>query len=212
MVQKCLLFTSSVLLVCFAVAGCASTGGLPSRGVKLVEPGSVTEVRSLGVETQDILACADNLARDLLGIPAIAGATPFCRIAMRQIVNSSNSRVDTAIITNEIRQRLLESCNGRVRFVERSRGGEAAEFDTDVLAEREMKREGIVDSGKQKSLAGVDFFLKGELRSHSVATDRGMDVATFYYVDLVDTESAELVWSGKYGPIRKVVGRGVAYP
>ena len=197
------------LSLCCICIGCGTTGGTSSPPI-YVGPDGPTPIGG-PVEAQDIISCADELSRDLLGTPEIVAATPYCRMALRQIKNMTPFRLDTNIITSNMRHDLMEYCGGRIRFVERTRGGKTAEFSTDVLAERDLKREGIVDSGRQKPLAGVDFFLKGEIRSHSVVVNRGRDDTIWYYCWLVDTETSELIWEHRYGPIRKVSMKGKVY-
>ena len=203
---------SAVVLCLFALGlfGCATSGYRST--VRDIEPDSTGEIRTTGVETPDILSCAHELASDLLSVREVAGATPHCRMALREVKNLSTFRFDAEIIANELRHKLIRHSGGRIRFVERTRGGDFAEFDSAVLGEREMKKAGIVDSGKKKDLAGVDFFLSGEIRSHSLVTARGRDDTTFFYFILQDAETGEIVWEDSYGPIRKYLGRGVAYP
>lgn len=178
--------------------------------VKEIDPSGVSNVRSTGVETQDIISCADELARDLMAIPEIAQTSGY-RMALREVKNLADSRVDAEIISNDIRHQLIRQCSPHIRFVLRSRDGEFAEIPSDVLGERDLKNEGVVDQSQRRPLAGVDFFLSGELRSHTVVTERGRDEATFIWFFLYDADSAELVWEHAYGPIRKEALRGRAY-
>ncbi len=80
-----------------------------------------------------------------------------------------------------------------------------------MLGERDLKDEGVVDHAQRKDLAGVDYFLTGELRSHTVVTEHGRDEATFIWFYLYDADSAVLVWEHEYGPIRKEALKGRAY-
>lgn len=203
-------FCSLVMIV--GLLGCAVTGTGPGNTVvKEIPPDSISNIRTTGPETNDLLSCADELARDLLSLPEVAAATPFCRIALRQVENHSRFRFDTDIIADQLRHWLTEYSQGRIRFVERTRDGEIAAFDPATEAERIMKREGLVDSGTPKPRAGVDFFLKGDIRSHTVATGGGTDDAVFFFFRLVDTETSEIVWEHSYGPIRKVAEKSVLY-
>jgi len=202
----------TLLLIIVLIGGCTTYGTGPGNTVvKDIPPDSISNVRSTGPETNDLLSCADELARDLLSLPEVAAATPYCRMALRQVENHSRFRFDTDIIADQLRHLLIEYSGNRIRFVERSRGGDVAAFDPAVESERIMKREGLVDSGSFKARAGVDFFLKGDIRSHTVATGGGVDDAVFFYFRLVDTETSEIVWEHSYGPIRKVAEKSRAY-
>jgi PBP1b-binding outer membrane lipoprotein LpoB len=132
-------------------------------------------------------------------------------MVLRAVKNESVFRFDAETISDQLRHLLIENAKGRIRFVERSRGGDVAEFDPAVLAEREMKREGMVDRGESKALAGADFFLTGTVRSHTVVTGGGRDDTTFFFFILEDAETGELAWEHSYGPIRKVTEKGKAY-
>lgn len=193
------------------VGGCATHTGPDNSYIVDQPPDATTKVRTSGIETPDILACANELSADLLATNGIGNASPYCRIVLRQVTNLSDSRVDAEIISDQIRHHLIQSCGGRVRFVQRTRGGDMAEFDSAVLAEREMKDQGMVDSGERKALAGADFFLTGTLRSHTVVTQGGRDETTFIFYILEDAETGEIVWENSYGPIRKVAAKGRAY-
>lgn len=196
-----------LLSVSLILAGCASSG---KSTVYDVEPSAVTPVRTTGIETQDIIACGDLLARDLMATPEIANYSGV-RIALREVVNASDTRFDAEIISNEIRHRLIRQCSPHIRFVERSRGGNFAEIPSDTGVERALKDEGVVDSTPRKNLAGVDYFLDGEIRSHTVLTPEGIDQTTFIYFKLRDTDSSIIVWEHAYDPIRKVAVKGQLY-
>ena len=186
---------AAVLVAC---AGGNKSGYVPADKVgPLIAP----------VEAQDLISCAEELARDLMETPEVAAATPYCRIALREIDNHSDFEFDTGIITSDIRHILMRYGRDHIRFVERNLGGDAAMPTSDVLDERELKNEGFFDLSKEAPLAGVDFFLRGEIRSHTVAGRRLRDDTIWYYCWLVDAETGELIWEHRYGPIRKVSDR-----
>ncbi len=188
-----MLFLSGALTACM-------TGGSRSGYV----PADKVGPAGAPVETQDIISCAEELARDLLETSEVAVAEPYCRIALRPVRNLTPFAFDTNIITSDMRHMLMRHSGGRLRFVERTRDSESADICSDILVERELKNEGLYDSSKQASLAGADFFLRGEIRSHSVESKSLRDDAIWYYCWLVDAETGELVWEHRYGPIRKI--------
>lgn len=187
-----------IMLSC--ILGACASGGNRSGYVPADKVGPV----GAPVETQDIISCAEELSRDLLETSVVAAAEPYCRIALRSVHNYTDYEFDTNIIASDMRHQLMEYSGGRIRFVERTRAGASAETSTDILVERELKNEGVYDLSKEEPLAGVDFFLKGEIRAHTVGAGGKQDCAIWYYCWLVDAENGELVWEHRYGPIRKV--------
>ena len=190
----------AVVLLSGILAACAMGGGNRSGYVPADKVGPV----GAPVETQDIISCAEELARDLLETSEVAVAEPYCRIALRHVQNLTPFPFDTDIITSDMRHMLMRYSGGHIRFVERAFDGESADTSTDILVERELKNEGLYDLSKEAPLAGVDFFLRGEIRSHSIESKKLRDDAIWYYCWLVDAETGELVWEHRYGPIRKV--------
>lgn len=214
MLKQC---SSVTLVLCVliptAFSGCRSSG---SQTLAIDVPAdAITPIRG-AVETKDLVTCSNELARDLLNTPEIQsvgsrnGGWESPRIVLRSIDNQSRFPFDCEIISSEMRHHLMRFAGDKLRFVERSRGGRAAEPSSDIVIENELQEEGVFDSTGPVTLAGFDFVLRGEVRSHTVTTGSGRDDTVFIFMWLTD-RTGTLVWEHEYGPIRRVTLFGPLY-
>lgn len=194
-----------VLVGLIIAVGCASSGYQKASRVKDVEPDAMGNVRTTGIETQDILSVADDLARDLMGTPRIARSSPEapCRIVLRPIQDYTNERWDADALGSQMRSELLRFCQGKIDFLYRTLEEKQAGIDPAIQTEKKMKSAGVVDTGPDAVQKGADFFLVGEVREHVVSSGSGRDQATFFFFHLVDVGTSSIVWDKSYGPIRK---------
>ncbi len=185
---------AAVALTCLAMAH--PTLAAPKRGQPAVEldPNSVGTVSGTGIEMRDIIGMADRIVRDLLQRPDIANAPKPPRIILEgsRIANKSSQRLDTDMLSDQLRSQLLRAAAGRMRFLSR-------ENIQDVMAERELKREGQTDvgtSGMTRAPAGADYRLVGRITSQDArnnttgAQQRAMQVV----FELIDLETSETVY------------------
>ena len=158
---------------------------------------------STGLESRDVRAVASVMAADLLNAPAIQSVSGVPRIAVNQVKNLSRHRGDGKIIARKLRTALIRHAGDKIDFVDRSR-------TVDVQLERERKRQGVVDSTELKPRAGVDFFLRGEIRCVAKGAPRGISDYVLYTFWLVDAETEIVVWENDY-ETKRVSTRGTAY-
>src|SRR5262245_7348874 len=86
-------------------------GGCASSGVKNPSGAPVTEMKAdergfvagTGVESQDLAAVTDKMARALLGVPQIANATTAPRIVLDPVVNDTRFPINKDIFLTRIR-------------------------------------------------------------------------------------------------------------
>jgi PBP1b-binding outer membrane lipoprotein LpoB len=189
---------SAVLAATAVLSGCVSSGvqnagGVPPRQVDPSVPGPVSGV---GIEGHDILSMTDQMMRDMLSEPALAGRS----VAPRVVIDSSNFRntgsqaINRDLITNRLRVNLNRASKGRMVFVTR----------TDlsmVQEERDLKDQGAVDAGTlgNGQMLGADYRLRGEIASADArSTKTGLmqryNQITFEMVDM----KGQIVWSGQY--------------
>lgn len=186
------------LLTC----ACSSTSdSIPNvRGVQTVQfdPGTKGPIAGIGIEGQDIVSMADQMVRDMMANPLIAGRTPTPRVIIDAefFNNESAQRINKNIIIDNLRNGLVRSANGRIRFVSRE---SAAMVDS----ERNLKRDGVTDTGTTglaRAVLGADFRLRGRITStDQVQASQGLiqryNQITF---EMVDLETQEIVWGGMY--------------
>jgi len=174
------------------VTGCASRGvqnpsGVPVTQMKADEQGFVT---GTGVESQDLVAVTDKMARSILSIPQIANASQPPIIALDPVVNNTRFPINKDIFNTRIRTELNKKSLGKVTFLARDR---MAALDK----ERNLKRTGDVTATadpKLQEFLGADFFLTGELQGMSTRTKAGTSDYILYAFQLIDVRTSAIVW------------------
>jgi PBP1b-binding outer membrane lipoprotein LpoB len=189
--------TSSVVslgLACVTalLSGCASSGvknpsGVPVTEMKADERGFVA---GTGVESQDLVAVTDKMARGILSVKQIASATTPPRIVLDPVVNDTRFPLNKDIFLTRIRTQLNSRSQGKVVFLARDRMAA-------LEKEREMKRTGQVTSTADPTLQefkGADFFLTGKLEGMTTRTKAGTSDYVLYSFQLIDPRTSEIVW------------------
>jgi len=180
-------------------AGTVLFTGCASQGVKNPSGAPVTEMRAdergfvagTGIESQDIVAVTDKMARSILGVPEIANATTTPRIALLSIVNDTRFPINKDVFLTRLQTQLISKTQGKVRFLAREQM-EALE------KERNLKREGAVTSPTDPALQefkGADYFLTGKLTGVPTRTNAGTSDYVLYTFQLIDARTSEIVWS-----------------
>lgn len=155
-----------------------------------VDPGKAGVVRSLGPESQDVMAFSDQMARSLLASDAIKSIEAVPSIAMLPLENNTRYPFNTEIFTSLLKAELNKGSEGRFRFV-------ARDVNADIVKEREMKREGQVDYDpalRSQTRMGADYFLKGYANGLSTASTKGQSDTIIYTFKLVDAETGSELW------------------
>jgi PBP1b-binding outer membrane lipoprotein LpoB len=185
-------------------AACASRPLPNPSGVQTVQfdPGSVGPVQGVGLEGQDIVMMTDQMMRDMLANPIIAGQQPSPRVIIdaEYFRNESAQRINPNLFTDSLRVNLQRAANGRMRFVSRESMGMVAD-------ERDLKRDGVTDQGTlpmTKAQLGADFRLRGRITStEQIKASQGL-IQRYNQVifEMVDLETSEIVWTGMYNVAR----------
>ncbi|MBF0626516.1 MAG: penicillin-binding protein activator LpoB [Magnetococcales bacterium] len=189
-------------LVLVVLAGCTtydtSVDDAPGRPTVYNDPATVGPMAGVGVESQDVVAMADKMMRDMLASPILSGRTtpPRVIIDSSYFHNESSSRINKNIITDRLRNALMRSAQGRMRFV----GRHAIEA---VEKERTLKRSGVVDAatvGLAQKTQGADFRLVGRITSLDALRPGTGDASRFHQFsfEMIDLETGEIVWSNMY--------------
>lgn len=174
------------------VAGCASSGvknpsGVPVTRMNADEQGFVA---GTGVESQDLVAVTDKMARSILGIPQIANAATPPIIVLDPVDNQTRFPINKDIFLTRIRTQLNSKSAGKVTFLARDRMAA-------LEKERNLKREGAVtatsDPAKQEFL-GANYFLTGTLQGLSTRTKAGTSDYILYAFQLIDARTSVIIW------------------
>ena len=177
------------------LAGCASSGvknpsGVPVTEMRADERGFVA---GTGVESQDLVAVTDKMARSILSIPEIANAKGTPRIVLQPVQNDSRFPINKEIFLDRIRVELNSKAAGKVRFLARSQMA-ALEH------ERDLKQSGAVTSSSDPSVVefkGADYFLTGKLAGLTTRTSAGTSDYVLYLFQLIDARTSDIVWEDK---------------
>lgn len=193
----------SGVMVALAISGCTTvnSGLNNTAGSRTVYADAGTtskQVAGIGVESQDVISMTDQMMRDIIATPVIAGRDKAPRIIIDStyFVNDSSSRINKNAITDRLRVELNRSAAGRMVFLGRHYGDMVAK-------ERELKREGGADAGTiraTKAQAGADFRLGGRITSMDAAATRSGAVSRYHQItfELIDLEYGNIAWSGLY--------------
>ena len=187
-------YRSSLAAILFAglVAGCASTGVQRPSGVPVTQlrPDEQGFVAGTGVESQDLVAVTDKMARSILAVPQIANAQGVPRIVLDPVKNDTRFPINKDLFLDRIRIELNKKAMGKVSFLARERMA-ALEH------ERQLKQSGQVTSSSDPNVVefrGADFFLTGKLGGLTTRTSAGTSDYILYSFQLIDARTSDIVW------------------
>ena len=188
----------AILSSALALAACQKVDNTAGSPTVYIDPGSSGPVKGVGIESQDIIGMTDQMLRDMLSQPRLANAStpPNVIIDSEYFYNESSSRLNKNSITDRLRVGLNRAAQGRMQFVGRH-------YADMVEKERQLKRQGTVDQAtlpSAKAQKGGDYRLGGRITSlDSRDPKTGMQQRYSQIIfEMVDLESAEIVWSGIY--------------
>lgn len=162
------------------------------KKAKYIDPDGESRVEGTGVESRDIRAVVAVMTKELLASKPIASFDGIPRVAVLPVENRTRFLIDQDIFTTLITDNVIQNAQGEIAVVNR-------DLLDDILREREMKRSGAVDStGTEKALAGVEYFLEGELRGLGASTNNAQTDYIVVRFQLTDAESGVIGWSNTY--------------
>ena len=203
-ITKLLLPLTTAVLV----AGCASSGvkNPSGTGVTRLNADETGTVTGTGIESQDIVAVTDKMARSILGIPQIANAKTPPIVVLDPIENKTRFPIDKDLFLTRIRTDLIRKSGGKVQFLARERMAA-------LEKERNLKREGAVTSSSDPNVQefkGADYVLTGSLGGSSTRTSQGTSDYVLYEFQLVDNRTSVIVW-GDMAEVKKQGKEDAAY-
>jgi penicillin-binding protein activator len=191
--MKRIALTLGCLATVALFTGCASSGGVKNPSGVPVTQMSATEqgfVAGTGVESQDLVAVTDKMARSILGLPAIAVAQTPPIIVLDPVMNETRFPINKDMFLTRIRGQLLSRAQGKVQFLARDR------WET-LQKERELKRTGQVTATSDPTVQefkGADYFLTGKLQGLTTKTKAGTSDYILYSFQLIDVRTTAIVW------------------
>lgn len=187
-----------VAAAALSVSACQTVQNTAGAPTTYQDPASLGAVKGVGIESQDIISMTDQMMRDMLAEPRLANAAsaPNVIIDAEYFVNESSSRINRNSITDRLRVSLQRASQGRLNFVGRH-------YANMVQSERNLKREGVVDKGKNPTAAaqkGGDYRLGGRITSLDARDPKTGMMSRYSQIifEMADLETGEIVWSGIY--------------
>ena len=178
------------------LTGCASSGVKNPSGVPVtvMNPDERGFVAGTGVESQDVVAVTDKIARTILSTPEIANAQGIPRVVLLPVENNTRFRINSDLFLTRIRVQLNEKAMNRVRFLDRKNMAQ-------LESERALKQSGQVTSNTDPNVQrfkGADFFLTGTLEGLSTRTSQGLSDYVLYTFRLVDADTSDIIFEGSH--------------
>ncbi len=184
-------FHLPILLGTLLAAGCASGVHNPSGvAVTRVNPDEQGFVAGTGIESQDLIAVTDKMARSILATPELQKAQGIPRIVLLPVENQTRFAMNKELFLDRIRAQLNSKAQGKVRFLARERM-EALE------KEQELKKSGLVTSTSDpnvREFKGADYFLTGKLSGLTTKARAGVSDYIHYSFQLIDPRTSDILW------------------
>lgn len=173
-------------------AGCASSGVQNPRGVPVTEMKADERgfVAGTGVESQDLVAVSDKMARSILGTQQIQKAAGTPRIVLDPVINETRFTINKDIFLTRIRTELNKHAGGKVLFLARERMAT-------LEREQQLKQSGQVTSSSDPNVVefkGADFFLTGKLQGLTTKSSKGVSDYILYSFQLIDARTSDIIW------------------
>lgn len=190
--MKTILKLTFALTTVALLAGCASSGVKNPSGVPVTQMNADERgfVAGTGVESQDLVAVTDKMARSILGIQPIANAATPPIIVLDPVENKTRFPINKDIFLTRIRSELIKKSDGKVTFLARDRMAA-------LEKERNLKREGAVTAAsdpQKQEFSGADYFLTGTLEGMSTRTQAGTSDYILYTFQLINARTSAIVW------------------
>ncbi len=189
-------------------AGCASSGVRNPSGTGVTEMRADEKgfVGGTGVESQDLVAVTDKMARGILDVPQIRSAATPPVVLLDPVLNETRFPINQDLFLSRIRVLLNSKSFGKVQFVARERMAALEE-------ERARKQSGQVTSNSDPKVVeykGGDYFLTGKLQGLSTRTSKGTSDYVLYTFQLIDARTSVIIWED-FAEIKKQGLEDAAY-
>jgi PBP1b-binding outer membrane lipoprotein LpoB len=186
--MKSLSLVSAVCTL-LALIGCA-----PS--VTYVDPSEPGKIASTGIESQDIIAAAKKAATSIRQLPAVTKAFRPQVILLTEVQNFSAIPIDTSLYTSMLRDNMMASADGKVRFIDRSKVATNEAEQQSINSGQVSGLNGA--TAKDRQAATYDYLLTAELRGFSMSSAKGQSDFHRVTFKLIDRRTDELKWTDAY--------------
>lgn len=181
-----------MVVIGLITAGCASGVRNPSGvPVTVMKPDEQGFVAGTGIESQDLVAVTDKMARSILATPEINNFTAGKpRIVILPVENGTRFPINKDLFSARIQAMLNSKSQGKMRFLARDRM-------TALEQERQLKQEGKLTSNSDPNVQefkGADYFLTGKLMSLTTQAKAGVSDYVLYTFQLIDARTSDIVW------------------
>jgi penicillin-binding protein activator len=159
-----------------------------------------------GIESQDLVAVTDQMARSILAIPQIAQAITPPVVILDPVVNDTRFPINKELFLTRIRVLLNSKSAGKVQFVARDRVAS-------LERERALQQSGQVTATRDPQVVeyfGGEYLLTGTLQGLSTRTASGISDYILYSFQLVDARTSAIVWED-FAEIKKQGLEDAAY-
>ena len=207
---RALALTAALAALLLGAAACtSSTKGVQyPAGVPVVQlnPDERGSVAGTGIESQDLVAITDKMARSIVGIPQIANAQTPPVVILDPVINDTRFAIQKDMFLDRIRILLNQKAAGKVTFLARDRMAA-------LQREQQLKQTGQVTSSydpNQVAFQGADYILTGKLSSLTTRTSQGVGDYVMYSFQLINARTTAIVWED-FAEIKKQGLEDAAY-
>ena len=179
-----------------------TTTACAGKTMRRLDPSKDDNLGGTLIDSADVMATTDMAAAELSKV-LLASPRNDVVVAFSPIKNESVQPINTALLSDRIRDRVFHAAAPRVKFVAREQLDE-------VMKEREGKRTGVFSGQERKQLLGANYLLTGRIKSLSKRSEG--DRADYFQLSfqLVDAEDSSMVWSNSW-EFKKQGDAGVIY-
>lgn len=185
-------WTTALVGVAAGGGGCASSGIHQASGVPVTQMNADERgfVAGTGVESQDLVAVTDKMARSIIAVPVIQKAASAPYVVMDPVLNETRFPINKDMFLDRLRIQLTSKTQGKARFLARERLAA-------LEKERAAKQAGQFTSTSNPNLQefkGADYILTGKLQGLTTRTSKGTSDYILYSFQLIDARTTEIVW------------------
>lgn len=194
--RKKLALCALIVLAIMLLASCASTG------TTRVDSSTVIDLTGYWNET-DVTTVCNKVINDVMLSARIAqfpgyhdGNLPV--FILGKISNKSDEHIDTEIISNKLRNAIINS--GRADFV-------ASREQKNELRDERADQSIWADEDQAKAVANedaADFMVQGSVRTIVQKSGNTMVRQYYLYIEIVDVESGRIIFTTEDDSIKKV--------
>lgn len=190
-----------------AAAGLALTLALASAAcsgasMRRLDPAKDDDVGGTMIDSLDVIVTSDQAAAEI-SKQLLASPRNDLVVHFPTIKNESRQQINTALLSDRIRDRVFAQTAPRVKFLAREQLDE-------IEKERQGKREGVFSGDERKQLLGANYLLTGRIKSLSKTYEE--ETADYFQLSfqLVDAEDSQIVWANSW-EFKKQGDAGVIY-